>query len=349
MRFVWAAACLFALMVLSVVASGQDKLAEAAKLKAEGDAMMGDIQYAAALAKYEQAYQLSADPALLYNQGRALEALSRYPEALEKLRSFDAKASPELHARVPNLQKLITDVENRTCLLTVEVAQKGATIRLGATVLGTSPLAPIRVNAGRDQVVEVSLEGHDAQRREVDLPGGGSFKTAFDLVSRDKSALLVIDSPVKGATIRVNDLPARQVPSEVRVQPGKHTIVLSADGYDDSTVEVVLKPTERKELMIEPGEIPVYERWWFWTIWGGVLVAGGASALTYALLTEGSPDEGSIPPCQVKVSAEGDTECEPTTNPASVSRSSSSRPGRPHGAFQGGFQIGPVPVVTVRF
>src|SRR5688572_31098807 len=105
---------------------------------------MGDIKYQQALDKYDAAYKLSADPALLYNQGRALEALSRYPEALEKLRAFDAKAPPDLHARVPNLKKLIDDIAGRTTLLTVEVVQKGATIRLGNTVLGTSPLAETR-------------------------------------------------------------------------------------------------------------------------------------------------------------------------------------------------------------
>jgi hypothetical protein len=326
---------------------------QAARLKAEGDSLMGEIKYQQALEKYEQAYKLSADPALLYNQGRALEALSRYPEALEKLRAFDAKAPPDLHARVPNLKKLIDDIAGRTTLLTVEVAQKGATIRLGNTVLGTSPLAETRVNSGKVKI-EVSLEGYETATREVDLPGGAQKKEAFTLISRDKTAVLAIDSPVKGATIRIDGGAASQVPTEVRLVPGKHTVSLTAEGYDDNTVEVVLKPSERRQLTIEPGESPVYERWWFWTIGGAVLVGAGASVLAYALLTEGEPDEGSIPPCQLRVNATGE-ECNPTTveqalrhgvgGSARLRRGTVGEPG----AFPRGFTIGPVPVLTVRF
>lgn len=320
---------------------------EAARLKAEGDALMGDIKYQQALEKYEQAYKLSADPALLYNQGRALEALSRYPEALEKLRGFDAKATPELHAKVPNLKKLIDDIAGRTTLLTVEVSQTGATIRLGNTVIGTSPLLETRVNSG-DAKLEVSLDGFDSLSREVKLQGGARHKESFVLVPRDKMATLIIDSPVKGATVRVDGGPASQVPTEMRLAAGKHTVSLSATDYNDNTVEVVLKPTERRMLTIEPGESPVYEKWWFWTIWGGVLVGAGASVLTYALLTEGDPDEGSIPPCQLTVSAEGG-DCNPTVPEAMRHRRAGWERAPNAPSIPRGFQIGPVPVVTVRF
>jgi hypothetical protein len=337
---------------LALPSSALAQADDAAKLKAEGDALMGDIKYQQALEKYEAAYKLSADPALLYNQGRALEALSRYPEALEKLRAFDAKATPELHAKVPNLKKLIDDIASRTTLLTVEVSQPGATIRIGNTVLGTSPLMETRVNSG-DVKLEVSLEGFDTISREVKLRGGARHAESFVLVSRDKMATLMVDSPVKGATVRIDGGPGTQVPTEVKLAPGKHTVELSAAGYNDNTVEVVLKPTERRVLSIEPGETPVYEKWWFWTIGGAVLAGAGASVLTYALLTEGDPDEGSIPPCQLTVSAEGSSDCNPTVTEGLRHRKGGwggGVGGRPNGpSIPRGFTIGPIPVVTVRF
>lgn len=347
-------ALLFALMIVPLAASSTAfaQANEAARLKAEGDALMGDIKYQQALEKYDAAYKLSADPALLYNQGRALEALSRYPEALEKLRAFDAKATPELHAKVPNLKKLIDDIAGRTTLLTVEVSQPGATIRLGNTVLGTSPLMETRVNSGNVKI-EISLEGYDSLSREVKLPGGARHKESFLLVPRDKMAVLSIDSPVKGASVRVDGGAPSQVPTEVKLAPGKHTVELSAAGYNDNTVEVVLKPTERRVLNIEPGEAPVYEQWWFWTVGGVVLAGAGASVLAYALLTEGDPDEGSIPPCQLTVSAEGSSDCNPTVTEGLRHRTggwATRAGGRPNApSIPRGFTIGPIPVVTVRF
>jgi hypothetical protein len=338
-------AILLALVVLPAVSIGPAfaQASDAARLKAEGDALMGDIKYQEALEKYEQAYKISADPALLYNQGRALEALTRYPEALEKLKAFDAKAPPDLHARVPNLKKLISDVEGRTTLLTVAVKQKGATIKLGDRVLGTAPLPQTRVNAGKVKI-EVSLEGFDTSVREVELPRAGTKSEAFDLVPRDKTAVLAIDSPVKGATVRVDGGPPVQVPTEARLPPGKHVVSLEAEGYEDNTVDVELRAAERRTLTIEPGETPVYERWWFWTIWGGVLAGAGASVLTYALLTEGAPDEGTIPPCQLVVNAEG-SDCTPTA--AQALRHVA--PARGTHRAPGAFTIGPIPVFTLKF
>ncbi len=334
---------LFAIVVALVALFASPRAAfaqaeEAAKLKAEGDALMGDIQYQAALEKYEKAYKLNADPALLYNQGRALEALSRYPEALEMLRAFDAKAPPELHARVPNLGKLLADIEGRTTLLTVVVAQKGATIKIGNTVLGTSPLPETRVNAGTVKL-EVSLEGFDSITREVVLPGAQKKAEKFDLVPKDKTAILMLDSPVKGATVRVDDGAPNQVPTESRLAPGKHVVVLQAAGYDDNTIEVVLAPAERKKVVIEPGESPVYERWWFWTIWGGLVAGAGASVVAYAVLTEGPPDEGTIPPGQLTVNA--------------IRLRGTSGYGAPRedmaGRGRAPITVGPIPIVTIRF
>ncbi len=64
--------------------------AEAALLKQQGDALMDALDYPGALRKYEEAYAKHADAALLYNQGRALELMGRFPEALDLLRRFDA-------------------------------------------------------------------------------------------------------------------------------------------------------------------------------------------------------------------------------------------------------------------
>lgn len=310
---------------------------KAPALKAEGDALMDENRFADAHAKYREAYQLNADPALLYNMGRSLEALNRNPEALEMLRAFDAKATPELHARVPNLKKLIDDVEGRTTMLTVE-APAGTTIKMGSVVLGKAPLAELRVNAGNRVRFEASKEGFDADVQEVELVGRGKARLKFELTAKDKSGLLAIDSPVKGATVFVDAGTGRQVPTEVRVLAGKHTIKLTATGYRDNTVDVEVAVGERKPIIIEPGEAPVYERWYFWTTIGLVAAAGAGGGVLAAYLIEGSPDEGTIPPGQVSVQS---------------SRGSfaplRARTIRRAEATRRNFTVGPVPVLTVRF
>lgn len=269
------------LLSLSSTAEAQSSAADRSNaLKAEADAAMADIRYEEALGKYQEAYKLSANPALLYNQGRALEALGRLPEALEMLKQFDAKATPELHARVPNLQKLIEEVEKGTTLLTVTVDRAGASIRLNDRVIGAAPLAETRVNAGNKVKLEVSADGYETFSELVDLPRGGKKAVSVTLTPKDKTGILIIESPVKGATVSVNGGAPRQVPTEVKLPTGKHTIELKASGYRDNVVDVVVAIGEKKTVTIEPGEPPVYERWWFWTIIGGANCFLGGGAMT---------------------------------------------------------------------
>jgi hypothetical protein len=321
-------AWLCALLLVARVAPAQD----AAALKAEGDTLMETFKYSEALDRYERAYAASSDPALLYNQGRALELMARFPEALEKLRAFDAKAPPELHAKVPNLGKLLDEIESKTCVLTVRVAQAGATIQVGSVVLGKSPMPERRVNAARSAHLEVTLDGYDPMTKDVELPGMGDVKIDVDLVPRDKMATLRITSPVAGARVSVDGKPLGGVPSEIRLEPGTHQVHLEAEGYRDNTVEVVLGKAERRELEIGAGEAPVYETWWFWTITGTVLAGGGATGLAIALTTEGDPDVGTIAP---------------GTSTAGR-RAQATERARP-GPARRDFQIGPIPVLTVEF
>ena len=54
------------------------------------------IRYEEALAHYRVAYDVTKNPALLYNMGRAYEGLADFPKALDALEEFVATASPEL-------------------------------------------------------------------------------------------------------------------------------------------------------------------------------------------------------------------------------------------------------------
>lgn len=327
--------------------------AEAAVLKQQGDALMDALDYPGALKKYEDAYAKHADAALLYNQGRALELMGRFPEALDLLRRFDAQASPELHAKLPNLAQLILAIEEQTCELSITVKVKGdkaprnLTVKLGNEVIGGALVTKKRVNAQDGAILEVTADGYEPYRDTIPLPKRGNKDFTVALAATDKTAVLRVESPVAGAKVRVDGKEVGQVPTEVRLAPGAHTVVLSAVGYNDNEITVELGPTDVRTERIEPGSAPAYTQWWFWTIGLGVLAAGGGAGLAYALLTERSPDEGSIAPCTTPVFAgpQADSDCEPTASYfPSVGRTQPTRV-RPSGAFQ----IGPVPVFRLEF
>jgi len=95
--FVWLA---FAMAIAAPMQAWAQKV-DVEKLKAQADEAMDNLRYADALDGYQKAYATSHDPRFLYNMGRALGALTQYPEAVEKLERFKLDAPPDLRARVP--------------------------------------------------------------------------------------------------------------------------------------------------------------------------------------------------------------------------------------------------------
>lgn len=272
-----------------------DPADRARELKTRGDAAMDSGRPADAIAAYSEAYALSADPALLYNRGRALQALTEYPRALEELERFEKEAPPELKARVPKLAELVAELRGKVTTLSVQCTTPGARLLLRDRALGACPLAgPVRVNAG-PATLEVTAEGYFPWKREVALPGGGATSVDVALVSKVTSGVLVVRSPVVGTQVTVDGTPRGVVPVEVSLAGGSHAITLAKEGYHAARTSAVVVAGERKEIEVPlEKESPVWARWWFWT--GiGVVVAGGV-VTAIALTTEKDPTPGTISP-----------------------------------------------------
>ena len=118
-------------------------VASSDELKRKGDEALDQKRYEDALGAYEAAYALSPTPVLLYNRGRALQFLARYPEALDMIERFAEKAPPELKARVRGLADLLSDLRSKVSTITVNCETTGA------RVLVDSAKSARRRSAGR--------------------------------------------------------------------------------------------------------------------------------------------------------------------------------------------------------
>jgi hypothetical protein len=277
--------------------SAKDK-ARAATLKTQGDDAMVTLRYDEAIAAYTKAYEITRDPALLYNRGRALQGLGQFPEALEQLEGFKSKASPSLLARVPALDSLIAEVRGKIATVTFTSNAKGARILVRSKVIGTTPLSgPIKVNSG-SALVEVEAEGYLPFKETMDLPGGGELTIDAKLKLKSKMGVLTIRSPIAGARVFIDGKAAGNVPVERSVPAGTHKILVERDGYEAAETTAVVTAGDRKQITIGLEESgPIAKKWWFWT--GiGVIVLGGA-AVTTLLLVEKPADKGDIGTGQV--------------------------------------------------
>jgi len=266
---------------------------EAAKAKARGDSLMLAGQPAEALSAYAESYALRKDPALLFNRGRAYEALGDYPAALEQLEAFEKDATPELRARVPGLPKLLGDIRRRVSTVTILCDVDGAQVRVRDRSVGTTPLTTLRLAAGA-AVLEISKEGFFSQTRTLDLPGGGLAQVDVKLVSKTTSALVTITSPVKAARIRLNGEVRGATPLDVVLPAGSYRLDADKAGFEPVQTNVVVGAGDRKTVDVPMDRsFSLASQWWFWTALGVVVVGAGVGTYV-ALTTEKDAGSGTL-------------------------------------------------------
>lgn len=277
----------------------RDRDARVAELKKRGDELLDGRRYAEALAAYDDAYALNPTAALLYNRGRALQFLGRYPEALGAIEQFAKEASPELRDRVPALARLLADLRGRVGTLVVSGVLDGARVLVNDRQVGVTPLAgPLSVPAGR-VTLDVFAEGYFPLHRDVEVAPRTTRTLDLRLVSRDTAGLLVVRAHVPATRVSIDGTAFGLAPVEAGLLVGSHRVVAESDGYDAAATQVVMQAGDRRETWLDPiARPPVYARWWFWTA-VGVVVAGGI--VTYvALTTERSAPSGTYSPGTIR-------------------------------------------------
>jgi tetratricopeptide (TPR) repeat protein len=266
-------------------------------LKQRGDDAIENGRYDAALDAYSRALAIEPTPALHYNRGRALQALSRNAEALEEFQEFARTASPDLIAVVPQLPQMIEMTRSRVGFLQIDCPLKNATVTVGTRVWTLPLTTPLRFDPG-DYSVEIKAPGYVTQKTPITLRGGDDRTIRGELSKVDLRANLRITSPVPGATVNLDGKRIGTVPADATLAAGPHELTVSHPDYRDATSQVILKERERRELSVALDPKPhFYDRWWFWTALG-VMAAGGV-ALGIALSTEKSASSGDIPPGQI--------------------------------------------------
>jgi hypothetical protein len=288
-----------ALLLAPRVARAQsDDAATAAKLKEQGDKLMEELKYAEAYALYLRAYDLSADPALLYNEGRVLEAMGEYPDALAKIEQFARAAPPEMKARVPALDELIAELKGRIGTLEVTSNVAGARVLARGKVVGTIPTvdAPVRFALRAGTVaVEVSADGYEPYQQSLDVAGGATGHVVANLAVRHDVAMLAVRTVPEASVVLFDGAPLGPAPVETRGAVGTHTLVVRHEGYLEKSIPITLGPGERRTLDVKLDTPPtILSRWWFWAGAGAVVVT--SVAITSALLIDKGGSQGSFSP-----------------------------------------------------
>jgi len=246
--------------------------------------------FAGAVTKFTQAYQIARDPRLLFDMAVCEKNLRHYARTQALLTQYlddgDALLTPENRAAANGALDVIKGLVGA---VRVTANEAGATVLLDGETIGTTPLAAAKpIDLGK-HALTVRKEGFVAVDKAFETAGGA--ETSIDVTLKpevhiaklvvmvESAATVIVDGAVAGAGRYDGQLPPG--PHEVRVtESGKiayHTTIDLRDG-ETRTVQVTLE-NERRSI------VP-------WVI-GGAVVAVGAAVGGYFLF---KPSDTTTPP-----------------------------------------------------
>lgn len=221
--------------------------------------------YAAAREQYEQAFELSKEPRVLYNVAVCLKEQGRYAAAIRVLqRSADSvKNAPKDY--VERLADTIDTLLALVAVVTVEGIEEGMKVEVDGEAVPVDVQGKLLVDAGTRKIA-VRKNGFAPQSFTRDFPA--SEKYAF------RVALTPLPGRLRVAALGSRDasvlLDGREVglaPVSLDLAPGMHEIVVRAPGFrdvrrsidvkqeDETAVEIALDRDERMaRLRVTAGE-----------------------------------------------------------------------------------------------
>jgi hypothetical protein len=238
-----------------------------------GKILYRDGDHAGALAKFRRAYELTADPRLLWNMAACEKNLRRYRRVLLLVERYLADGKDKLTAEdVAQARAFMDAVRQLVSEVRVDVNEPGAEVLLDDEPVGTSPLSsPILVDIGSHRF-RARKAGFAEAALVRELDGGSKAEVSLVLTpERHDGRLVVTASP--GERIAVDERPPAKGTFDATLPSGRHHVVVTGEGRKPRTLDVVVRDGERRELHVDLEKDG--RTMWPWIVAGGV----GATAL----------------------------------------------------------------------
>jgi hypothetical protein len=222
-----------------------------------------------ALVLLQQAVEQERTPRALAQLGTCEQALGLWPSAEQHLdEALKSPGDAWIKKNGKLLQDAVTFVKGKVGSLEVWGTPAGAAVTVDDAPVGTLPLgAPVRVGEGR-RTITVEAPGYVADTRTVEVRGGSAIREHIALA-------------------RAAVAHAAPVVADVTTLP---RAISSTDGA--TPIPPITSSAPPQPLSLDrASEDRFYRTWWFWTLVGTAVVAGGVT--TYLVLRNNN--DGCVP------------------------------------------------------
>jgi PEGA domain len=241
----------------------------------------GDFQ--GALAKFQQAYELSKDPRLLSNMGVCEKNLHHYARMKMLFEQYEREAgasmTPEEHTTVSSALAAIAGLVGT---LKLTISPDAATVVLDGVAIGTSPLRDaLFLDLGK-HTVTARLAGFEPVERPIYIAGGTGTELEFTLKPVEHIATLTV-AVEDAATVTVDGKAAGLGRYRNKIGAGPHTVRVTEVGKLPFESEIELRDGETRTLDVTLREEKHGAAVWPWVV-SGLALAAGAAVGGYFLL-----------------------------------------------------------------
>ncbi len=257
-----------------------------------GQILLNNSDFAGALKKYGQAYDLSKDPRLLFNMAVCARSLHSYAQMQSLLTRYAREAgtamTPEDRIDVDNA---LAAIRNLVGAVRLTVTEAGADVAVDGLAVGATPLgSPLVVDLGTHKL-SVTKPGFQPADWTVDVKGGAAVTVAITLVPQRHVAQLTVSAD-ENALVIIDDMPPAKGRFDGEVPTGAHSVHVTEPGKVDYRAPMELKDGETRTLQVTLESEQRHGAVWPW-ITGGAAVVAGAVVGGYFLF-KSSP--ASAPP-----------------------------------------------------
>jgi len=216
--------------------------------------------YEEALRLYQAAYDLVADPAILYNLGLAREKMFDYEGCATAFQQYIDNTRDDATANVDAADKRRRQCEERT-LIPVRVSSwpPGAAVHVddgdSKAMLGRAP-ATLELKPGHYEII-VEMPGYATDKRVMDVEVGRRSNADFTL---ERLSSLSIEADVSGASVKLDDEPWKAAPLSREVPAGLYRVIVRKPGHRDVERQVRVEAGQQKSLVLSLPALPKKRR-----------------------------------------------------------------------------------------
>ncbi len=213
--------------------------AEARDRYQRGIELFDERNYAAAMVEFQRAYELTRNPAVLFNISATHELSGHFVEALDAMHAYERDAPAEtVRGRRAEIDAALARLRRRVGTVVVRFEAPGLEVRVDGLVRATSEARTgLRVAAGRHRV-SLTAPHFQPREEEFDIAGGTTLTLSEPLIP--EAAFMAVDCNVPGAEIVVDGrvVGVTHTSSPIPVPEGTHHVTVRRPGFTPYETDV---------------------------------------------------------------------------------------------------------------